>query len=202
MKIPKIIHQVWLGSENPMPKEWMETFRKTYKDYTYYLWTDNNLPELLNDNLVRGEEYNFGKSDIVRYEVLYKYGGIYFDADMVCLKKIPDKWLKDEFMSAYESEERIPGLINNGFIGCYPKHPILKALVSGIMFRDRKEAPWKCYGPGYLTEVIEKYNGNKKIHESKYFHPNHWRDKDVKKERIDVAYVDHKWGTSTGLFKK
>lgn len=189
--IPKTIHQIWLGDNKPT--EWLDTFN-IYPDYT--LWTEKNIPTLYNQDLFDEQDRGCAKADILRYELLYRYGGVYFDADMVCLKKIPDSFLKDDFFTAYESEEYAPGLVNNAVIGCTPRHPIIKKLVEGLRTRDTKLPTWKRFGPGYLTEVLNEYEGQYKIHESKYFHPAHWKDKEVDPDRLSVAYTDHKWGTT------
>lgn len=41
MKIPKIIHQIWIGPK-PAPSRWMRSWRKKNPDWKYILW-DNNL---------------------------------------------------------------------------------------------------------------------------------------------------------------
>ena len=70
-KIPKTIHQIWLGPTQP-PLDWMDTwktFAEKYK-WKYNLITDRNLPKLTNqiefDNANSYQE----KSDILRYELL------------------------------------------------------------------------------------------------------------------------------------
>lgn len=37
-----------------------------------------------------------GKADIMRYEILYKYGGIYLDADSLCLESLDEFFLKTQ----------------------------------------------------------------------------------------------------------
>lgn len=189
----KIIHQIWLGKNKPV--KWLNTFKKMYSDYEYILWNEDNLPSLYNQEFFDKQELGCAKSDILRYEILYRYGGVYFDADMICLKKIPDSFFEDEFFTAYESEKHRPGIVNNGFMGCCPKHPVIKKMLEGLKDRDEKLPPWRRFGPGYLTETLENYNGKYKIYESKYFHPVHFLDK-RDEERLSVAYTDHQWGTT------
>ena len=50
--IPKIIHQVWVG-EYDIPdkeKQMSENIKNNHPDYTYYLWTNQNMPSIP-DNL-------------------------------------------------------------------------------------------------------------------------------------------------------
>ena len=80
-KIPKIIHQIWIGPKK-LPYKWINSFRKDfmnkYPGWKYYLWRDRDVK---NFNLQNRLQYNsektyHGKSDILRYEILYNYGGI------------------------------------------------------------------------------------------------------------------------------
>ena len=88
-RIPKIIHQIWLGSKLPEQYYiWQQTWIKNHPDWQYILWTDAEIEKL---NLVNKRLYNacksYGaKSDIARYEILYRYGGLYVDCDFECLQ--------------------------------------------------------------------------------------------------------------------
>ncbi len=46
--IEKIIHQIWIGNKR-IPKhikEWMQEIKEKHPEFTYYFWTDDNLPEM------------------------------------------------------------------------------------------------------------------------------------------------------------
>jgi inositol phosphorylceramide mannosyltransferase catalytic subunit len=200
--IPKIIHRIWLDGKNECPTDWLETFRDHYSDWDYRLWTEDNIPELFNQDIFEDEMLMYARADILRYEMVYKYGGVYFDADMVSLKKIPDEFLKNEFFSAYENEELRPDLVVNAVFGAEKGHPILNRMIKELRFQDKTLPTWKYIGPEYFTKHINAYEGQKKIYPSYYFHPVHFLDKKKDKKRIDKAYTYHFWGTSTGKFKK
>jgi mannosyltransferase OCH1-like enzyme len=56
------------------------------------LWDDENILELFDEFPTMLKIYNIeptynGKSDLLRYLILYKYGGIYVDADTVWVNK-------------------------------------------------------------------------------------------------------------------
>ena len=70
----------------------MNTFKndyiKMYPKYKYILWNEDNINNLFNDfpiykKIYETENTYNGKSDILRYLILYKYGGVYIDADTV-----------------------------------------------------------------------------------------------------------------------
>lgn len=91
MEIPKIIHQIWIGP-NKRPDIWMNTWSKDYmlknKNYSYILWTNDNIEEILkkypiSKKIFYVEKEQSGRSDILRYLILYEFCGIYIDADSV-----------------------------------------------------------------------------------------------------------------------
>ena len=93
--IPKIIHQIWIGP-NKCPYIWINTFKIDYinknPEYQYFLWTEDNIDSLFNDFPIYRIVYDLettynGKSDILRYLILYIHGGIYIDADSVWINE-------------------------------------------------------------------------------------------------------------------
>ena len=84
--IPKIIHMTWFG-DDPFPPvviRCMESWKKHLPDYKIQIWTKDNYD--LNINQWVREAYAAKKyafvSDFARFDVLYKYGGIYLDSDV------------------------------------------------------------------------------------------------------------------------
>ena len=91
--IPKIIHQIWLGGEMP-PKfrSLSDTWREKNPDWEYRLWGDADAKKLkmINRKLFdRATNYAI-TSDLLRYEILYKYGGVYADTDFECMRSFND----------------------------------------------------------------------------------------------------------------
>ncbi len=186
--IPKIIHQIWLGP-NKRPDIWMNTWKIDYikqnPDWTYKLWTENELNDLPMDNkeIFNSEKYYNGKSDIARYEILYQQGGIFMDADSLWIKK-PDNSLNPILDMAKTSgmfcaEEPInKWSIANGVIGFTKEHPILKQIKQFIknnyynlkMKHPKQHDVWLVTGPHPFTNIVKKYN-NSLILDSYYFYP-------------------------------
>ena len=83
-RIPKIIHHIWLGS--PFPEKYKilrETWKKHHPDWEFVLWTDEDIEAfgLFNKDLYDQSDNYGAKSDIARYEILYRFGGLYIDTD-------------------------------------------------------------------------------------------------------------------------
>lgn len=87
-RIPRIVHQIWLGSPPPEKyREWMTTWMN-WQGWTYRLWTDEDVRcrELYNQELYDRAD-NYGeKSDILRLEILLEHGGMYVDVDFECIR--------------------------------------------------------------------------------------------------------------------
>lgn len=93
--IPKIIHQYWADGV-PFPAEYARyaaLWREKNPDWQYVRWTDQSLFPLYNQErylwtLETPELTNSFRSALVRFEVLHRYGGIWFDPQMECLNPI------------------------------------------------------------------------------------------------------------------
>ena len=90
IKIPKIIHQIWLGG-GEMPahcKQFVKDMEEMHPDWEYHLWGNEVFTEVYKDdpflkNYVKDPEiYKWAFiADRVRMLLLRDYGGIYCDVD-------------------------------------------------------------------------------------------------------------------------
>ena len=92
LSIPKILHFIWVGPNQLLPKymKCIETWKIMHSNWLIKIWTDDNIKELYFDNRdIFDKADNYGmKSDILRYEILYREGGVYIDIDYECLQSI------------------------------------------------------------------------------------------------------------------
>ena len=203
MGIPKIIHQIWIGSK-PKPTKFMDTWKNKHKDFEYISWTEEEIEKrkiiFKCQHKIHEVEEFAGKTDIMRLEILYKYGGIYLDADSICVEKIDDELLNTKCFAAWEQEEVRPGLIANGSMGFPPKHPLVKACIDWIMHNEvsTKKTQFKAWinvGPGLLTRM---YNTDKfkdlHIFPSYTFTPIHHTGLEYKGHGKVYAYQE--WGST------
>lgn len=97
-KFPRIIHQIFLGFDGPMPEHWQKNhqlWKDTHPDYEIMLWNmqdcidlikESEYPEFLED--FNTYKYGVQKADAARYFILQKYGGVYSDLDVIPNQKI------------------------------------------------------------------------------------------------------------------
>ena len=155
-KIPKTIHLIWLGPK-PFPSSSVAIIRSWmayHPDWTFVFWTDRIRPapcrgmkvslikefpfEFLEKKFM--ESTNWGeKSDLLRYEILYKYGGIYIDHDAKCLRPFHGLNRGYDFYAClefpHEGIEDHALTVGNALIGSKPRHPILRETIQAVLDR-------------------------------------------------------------------
>jgi len=157
-KIPKILHQIWLGGEMPeFEKQLTKRVRETLSsDWIYILWRDSDIYKLKQFKNI--DDYlstpNYGqRSDILRYAILNEYGGVYMDTDFLLLQQFDDLLDLDFFCGvAYDSTPTV----FNGLIGCIPGHPIISAALEHdrpIVYNDAMKL-MDATGPFFLERKI------------------------------------------------
>lgn len=193
IKIPKKIHQVWIGSEPPREVlKLAKTVKKCHPDFEYKLWRDSDLAEFgLDTAPLFLAAPNWGeKADILRYCILHKYGGVYLDMDIACYTSI------EPLMKGIDFFAGIPDFkffeIANGVIGCVPRHPImermLKNLIPANSFEGRTMGTVERTGPLLFTRIItqcwhEGIAGDVLIFPINYFYSL--------RENLAISYLRH-----------
>jgi len=134
-KIPKIIHHVWLGG--PVPEtlqKYVDSVKKLHPDWEHKLWTDKEAASITLDNQkLFDTAQNLGeKSDILRYEVLYRYGGVYVDTDIEGLKQFDILNYCYDFYIGIQPLDSGFLQLGIGIIGSTPGHPILKHMITNL----------------------------------------------------------------------
>ncbi len=148
-RIPRIIHIVWIGGNFPYEKEF-QTWKEHHPNWMVKLWTD--IPRIKNRKLLDRIPHNAGKVDIIRVELLNKYGGVYTDADSYCLKPIDELIKGKSLFSATNSK----GKMCNSFMGGQKGHPAFKEAVENYKSVEMKTV--HSLGTLYLDPMFNKYN--------------------------------------------
>jgi inositol phosphorylceramide mannosyltransferase catalytic subunit len=88
-----------------------------HPDWEIKLWTDADIAELAFENQQAFDSAaNYGeKSDILRYELLERFGGVYADCDFVSLRSLDEIVSKLEFFAGLSNVGAVE--LNNGLIG-------------------------------------------------------------------------------------
>ncbi|QVL57858.1 MAG: hypothetical protein KFB93_01910 [Simkaniaceae bacterium] len=155
-KIPKVIHFIWVGP-NPFPKESVENINSWishHPDWTFKFWTDRRRPlpnKKMELHLVSSFQFdelkhcfeesdNYAeKADLLRYELLYKEGGLYVDHDVKCFRTFAPFQANYDLYCGLEAphEPILSSSISacNNIIGARAGHPVLKKAIENVKTR-------------------------------------------------------------------
>ena len=126
--IPKKIHYVWVGGneKNNTIKQCMKTWGKHLEGYEVIEWNENNF-DIDSHPFVKAA-YKAKKwayvSDYIRAYVIYKYGGIYLDTDILVLDNF-DRFLNNLAFVGFEN----PQYPFTAVFGAEPGHPLVKDMI-------------------------------------------------------------------------
>jgi alpha 1,6-mannosyltransferase len=182
-EIPKLIHSSWKTKQLPKAVEnigAVNSWKTLNKQYHYKLWTDEEIDEFVRTeypNIYNGMFLKLPrkvmKSDLFRYLILLKEGGVWSDVDTICLQPI-EKW--------YNNSNQVRAVIGveldasdvsidwfsvrlqlcQWTIVAAPGHPLINYVVDYITrkYNNLPKIPEKVHtvtGPTIWTEAILKY---------------------------------------------
>lgn len=160
--IPREINQVWLGE--PMPDKYnklIQTWKDMHPDWEYKLWTDDDIDYfgMTNRALFDAMDNIGAKSDIFRYEIIYRYGGLYIDTDFECIRSFDDFVHLDFFSGGGPAKQ--PHTFN-GLFGARPEHPILKKIIDALSKKAKESVSdfteiMKITGPDFFSSIVLDY---------------------------------------------
>lgn len=206
--IPRVFHRIWLGGA--MPAEYArfgETWRAMHPGWEMRHWDESSLPT---DGMVNSTQFAASadlrqKADILRYEILFRHGGVYLDCDFECLRSIEDLVAGTDAFAASEDGR----WITNAIIGCAPGHGALARVVSGLpsAFAAGRDV-YERTGPKFLTAALKDIAvwaehgspvprvppGGVLVFPKESFYPYHYTEKRRRGETFQAAYAVHHWG--------
>ena len=191
--IPALIHRIWLGP-NPLPEEFEaygDSWRRHHPDWTMQLWTDRDLAGLqLPEVFERGRNLT-ERADILRYEILRRFGGVYVDTDFECRRPLDGLIDGLRAFAAYQ----MPGSVCNAIIGAAPGHPALEAALTRLPARVGAVPFPDSTGPTFFTELVADFP-QVTLFEPAKFYPYLWTELYRRDEEFPEAYAVHHWSES------
>jgi len=188
-------------------KACMDSWKIMHPDWLYILWTDEKINHIkLYNQALFDRAINYAqRSDILRYELLYHYGGLYVDVDFRCLKP---------FDFLHHSYDFYIGIMNTGvvelgnaLIGSAPNHPILKEIITNIRhakiksFNDFVNATGNAHVSKSFMNIAPHYTGPIIVLPCSFFYPLPNTERFLTQEKQDTwirpeSFAIHYWACS------
>lgn len=211
--IPKKIHYCWFGG-SPLPElaiKCIESWKKYCPDYEIIEWNEKNF-DISKCSYIK-EAYEAKKwafvSDYVRYDVLYNYGGLYFDTDVEIINSI-EKIIQNNSFMGFEKINNFLG-VNPGLgFGTIPNLVFYKEILdyyNKIHFVNKDGSYNKTTIVEYTTKILEKYGLKKEniiqeingitIYPTEYFCPMNYETGNIiiTDKTISIHHYTSSWYT-------
>lgn len=210
--VDKRLGQIWIGPLDP-PLQWMKTWRDMHPDWDYTLYDNQFLTgrkfkcHAQITEYFRQGEYA-GVSDLMRYEILYEFGGIIPETDSICLRPVHDLLHHQGPFTCREVENEVcdthgmprkKGLLCP-ILGSPKGHPILAALIEELSQSDPATLPkpWKGSGNFRLRQFFKRHRDLARglyVYPAYMFVPEHFRG--WRYEGPEHPFCRQLWGTTT-----
>lgn len=235
MAIPKIIHQVWEGrTESCMPTRLQllaETWKKLNPTWEYRLWNGADMDQLVQTSfpdfwtLYQDLPYNVQRWDVIRYMILYVYGGVYTDLDTECFKPIDTLLENEDFCFGEEPVEHnfYPDLIvfaGNAFMASSLKQAgwlyLLNEIKESVKQKYATQVVLNTTGPLMVSRIFKSlqelfgvtllpYQLVAPVNKNDVFRYIHRQDCSMMEAKICSAYCAHyyfgSWDDSFSFYK-
>jgi hypothetical protein len=130
LRIPRIVHHVWLGTE-PVPAEVRRarTSWRINRRWEQRIWTDANLPGgLLREETAEALRSPRERGAFLRLELLHRFGGVAVEPEMVCSQPL-DRFLVGAELAIGEPRQADAGA---GLLAAVPGHPVVERALRGL----------------------------------------------------------------------
>eukprot|EP00035_Acanthoeca_spectabilis_P000827 m.75827 g.75827 ORF g.75827 m.75827 type:complete len:245 (-) comp10453_c0_seq1:131-865(-) len=215
--VPHTLHLVWINTSWPInmstPNNVLSRAREWHvlnPRWRVRIWTNENVAaEFPKEfSVLRQVSTAAWVSDILRYGILSRHGGLYVDTDVVPLKPIPERFLGSDFSVC--ERPRDGGnctYVCNAVIGAVPGSPLLRQVFHKAFIRtktalkDNPSAVYPVTGPVFWTEFA--LAATITILPARTFFPCRWSDKSecvASRYKSDGSVIAmHEWAHSWRL---
>jgi mannosyltransferase OCH1-like enzyme len=153
--IPRVFHQIWINEASPALPEryhaWQASWVRHHPDWAFRLWNLDNLdftPE--KRALIDAAPSYAQKADILRYELLWRHGGVYLDVDFECLRPV-DTLLQGADHFVVSENGRV---VSIGIVGAMAGSPLLRRCIDWLPAQVGRAPPNLETGPTHFTRCL------------------------------------------------
>jgi hypothetical protein len=194
MLIPRVIHRIWLG-DDPVPESVRalgRTFRQHHLGWRLRLWRDDDMMDLGIDAERAFARTASELSNVARYQILARHGGVYVDTDVECRRRFTPLLRGLTAFAALEA----PGRVGTAVLGAVPGHRAFqraatearKTVGTGLQSVDST-------GPYFFSLLLEE-EPDVTILGADTFYPYRWDQMERAGDHFPDAYAVHRWNQS------
>ena len=203
--IPKRLGHIWIGPHTP-PHDTMQTYLDHHPDWEYTLYDNNFLATFpfrthiqIREYLLRGN-YE-GVADLMRYEILYAFGGFLPEADSHCIASTTHLFERQCAYTVFENEF-LSGQQVSPIFACEPGNSFLRCLIDTLSKLRPKDLhdPVRSTGNMFVARSIRSLKPDIEIFPSHYFIP--WHLEGELYTGPDRIYAVQYFGTTTRGYKR
>ena len=188
VSVPPRLHQSWKNCTLPFQQRaWHQRCDTILPlNWSMWLWTDEDNREFIAREfpsflaLYDGYDVHIKRIDAVRYFYIYRYGGVYMDLDMLCLRPFEPVLLPGyatfgtvlkfhkrrgqtqtrEQCEAGHCLRRSGENVHPALMAAPPRHPFFAFLIhrlhsrANASFRGKRAHPLAATGPAFLSDAI------------------------------------------------
>lgn len=194
LRIPKVIHQIWLGPA-PIPQEhasFVSGWRRMHPEWKHRLWGLDEVAEEFPDSPHLVGRTLAEQADVLRYELLARYGGIYADTDVECLRPFDDLLGGVTLFAGLE----VPGRLCSAVLGAVPGHQAFvdAARLVPEMIRDGGVTP-NATATTFLTYIFAEHD-DATVYPPAVFYPYLWDEPERRHDAFPGSWAVHHWTLS------
>jgi hypothetical protein len=153
LRIPRVLHQIWIGPD-PFPEEYVpyrESWGRHHPGWELKLWTEENLPHpLRRPEAAERLRAPAERADVLRLELLWRFGGVYADVDIECLRPTEPLIDNADFFIGLAKPDRV----NNALLGSVGGHPLLDRALDELRPREFYGYDKEAAGPKFLDRML------------------------------------------------
>jgi inositol phosphorylceramide mannosyltransferase catalytic subunit len=186
MNTPTIIHQIWIGGK-PVPPAlafYAKTWLTNHPKWSYELWDDKKSKLFIEEkhpflsSLFSSLPYLTQKVDLLKYLLLFEFGGVYIDLDCECLKPLDELLTHSVCLGLEPRDEALHKeftfFIGSALMSAIPKTPFFKATIDRCKQQVETMTPnihkfskyhyvMETTGPTLINRVYHSYEEKDKV---------------------------------------
>jgi len=201
--IERNIHMCWFGNKKISNKniENVEICKKINKNFNFKLWNEDifNEENFYNNYVeycLKNNKYA-NLSNYARIYLIKKFGGIYLDIDVKCIKSFENLLLKFENkfenIYAFESPNNCDYINNAIFVG-KKENEFIKLAYKEFLNKFNGEEPANISSPHFITELIKtNLFKNVLVVKRDYFYPYYFNEEFNDNCITENTFCIHQW---------